>query len=463
MADDVKVTFSADTSAVSNAIMDINRMGGGGGRPPNGGLPTLPAPGGPIGPRRGGKRMADWRDGAIDVDTVPPKPPIPPLPPKPPLPSGEESKTVGTKFGMAVQLMNVVGDVVSDAVDYAAKVKLASLRSGVDVERIQKLTNAGMQQGISFEEITGALIEGNRRLGQGLVNGGGVQLGLSRLGVSMEQIRNKSVSTSEVLMKMADLYQQTGDDIQMANLGVSIFGSNFNAMIPMLKQGREAIKALGDESLVMSKDEIQSAANFKRNIEGSKKMATYAGVIGAGIASDILNTSSKYMFRTFQMDSDYNNKKDRAAARAYYGRYSGEGESIMDFYKAELENYKEKAAEYEMENKGKKFADSSEDNRKLAQIINGLADMAEASRKSGMPGFRSEQVAWATSLQAMGGGDVLSAMAQDPQARIADNTAAALPILERIAMHSDRSGDVRPVSLDPTANDAAILYGFPVM
>jgi hypothetical protein len=256
---------------------------------------------------------------------------------------------------------------------------------------------------------------------------------------------------------------QTGDDIQMANLGVSIFGSNFNAMIPMLKQGREAIKALGDESLVMSKDEIQSAANFKRNIEGSKKMATYAGVIGAGIASDILNTSSKYMFRTFQMDSDYNNKKDRAAARAYYGRYSGEGESIMDFYKAELENYKEKAAEYEMENKGKKFADSSEDNRKLAQIINGLADMAEASRKSGMPGFRSEQVAWATSLQAMGGGDVLSAMAQDPQARIADNTAAALPILERIAMHSDRSGDVRPVSLDPTANDAAILYGFPVM
>ena len=446
MSDDVKVTFSADTSSVTNAIAVINNAGGGGrGRPP-----TLPTPSGPAG---GGRRKPPYGQ-TIDVDAVvsgggggrggkrskTPKEEEGP----------EEEKKGQTKFGKVVQVMRAVGAMIEDGVEYAAKVKLASMRTGLDVERIQKLTNAGVQQGISFEEITGALIEGNRRLGQGLINGGGVQLGLSRLGVSMEQIRNKSINTSEVLMKMADLYQQTGDEVQMANLGATLFGDGFKSLIPLLKQGRDAIKAIGDNSLVMSKEEIQSAANFKRNLEQSKKMGTYAGVVLGGWLSEMLNDSSKWGFRKLQMDDDLANRSDKMAARAYYGRYAGEGESIEDFYKSELATYKEDALDYERKHPGKRYADSSSDNRKRAQLVNGLAELAEAARpKNNMPGFRSEQLAWASTIQGMGGGDILSAMAQDPQKQTADNTAAALPLLERIAMHSSRTSEPTPPALAP--------------
>ena len=187
MADDVKVTFSADTSSVANAITTINNAGGGGGRGRGGPPPTLPVPSGPAG---GGRRRKMIDLGYVDAETVgggggrkPPK-----------KTSSEEEedgkKKSGTKFGKVVEVMRAVGGMIEDGVEYAAKVKLASMRTGLDVERIQKLTNAGVQQGISFDEITGALIEGNKRLGQGLVNGGGVQLGLSRLGVSMEHQRS---------------------------------------------------------------------------------------------------------------------------------------------------------------------------------------------------------------------------------------------------------------------------------
>lgn len=459
MSDDVKVTFSADTSSVTNAITTINNAGGGGGRGRGGPPPTLPVPSGPAGGGRG-RRMINL--GYVDAETVGGGGGGGKKTKKQAGDEEDDEKTGKTKFGKVVQYMRAVGSMIEDGVEYASKVKLASLRTGLDVEKIQKLTNAGVQQGISFEEITGALIEGNRRLGQGLVNGGGVQLGLSRLGVSMQQIRDKSVNTSEVLMKMADLYQQTGDEVQMANLGASLFGDGFKSLIPLLKQGREAIKALGDNSLIMSKDEIQSAANFKRNLEGSKKMSQYAGVVLGGWLSEMLNDSSKWGFRKIQMDEDLANRSDKMAARAYYGRYSGEGESIEDFYKSEMAAFKEDALDYERKNPGRRYADSSSDNRKRAQLINGLAELAESSRpKNNMPGFRSEQIAWASTLQGMGGGDILSAMAQDPQARTAENTAAALPLLERIAMSSTRGAQPAPPALAPnkTAPNYVKMYG----
>lgn len=454
MSDDVKVTFSADTTQVQRAIQTIGGAGGGGGsgggRPP----PSLPPPSGPLGPvGGGGRRRGDWRDGAIDVETVGGGGGG-----KGRTPGGasaaNEEKSKGMNWGGAVQALAFVGDFIEQTVDYAAKVKLASLRSGVDVEKIQKLTNAGMQQGISFEEITNTLIEGNRRLGQGLVSGGSVQLGLNRLGVSMEQIRNKSVSTTEVLMKMADLYKQTGDDVQMANLGVSIFGNSFTSMIPMLKQGRMAIEALGNSSMVMSKESIENAANLKRNIEQSKKMGQIAGLEIAGFFSEMLNKLAWDAMLAVS-PQDNLNKKDITAAKSAYGSFSAEGESIEDFYKRKMSDFKKESKKYaEMGSVFGATEDSyakSNFGRKEAQIINGLADIIDSQNASKkMPGFQAGQMAWATSLQAMGGGDVLSAMAQNPQQQIADNTANLVQISERIAISSERSANKNPEKSAPT-------------
>jgi hypothetical protein len=61
-------------------------------------------------------------------------------------------------------------------------------------------------------------------------------------------------------------------------------------------------------------------------------------------------------------------------------------------------------------------------------------DMSQKDLMGGVSGKGPNQMlSNVTSLQAMGGGDILSAIARGPQDKIADNTAAALPLLQQIA------------------------------
>lgn len=444
MSDDVKVTFSADTTQVQRAIQTIGGAGGGGGsgggRPP----PSLPPPSGPLGPvGGGGRRRGDWRDGAIDVETVGGgggKSRVPTGTP-PPLPGGP-SFDFSSSFGQAISALRVVGSFLNDSIEYAAKVKLASIRSGESVQSIQRLTNAATTQGISFDAVTTVLTEGNRRLGQGLVSGGAVQIGLNRLGVSMEQIRNKSVSASEILMKMADLYKQTGDNVQMANLGVSVFGNNFSELIPLLKEGRTAIMARGNEAGILSKDEIESAALAKAQIERMKKSIENVGVVYAGFGAKLLSfVREKIAFNQyFGIYSDMDKNNSQAMARAYYGRNVLPGETITDFAKSKqreemdiIQFLKKMNPEYDNPEKFQTLIKHT-DMRNRLNMVNALVDLAnkENAKTTNMPGFQAGQMAWATSLQAMGGGDVLSAMAQNPQQQIADNTAKSVEVLQSI-------------------------------
>lgn len=467
MSDDVKVTFTADTSDVSRAIQTIGGAGGGGaggggrGRPP-----ALPPPSGPLGPYGGGgrRRRTPFGD-VIDVETVPGGGGGGIPPGKVPEKKEEKSGRFMPTFGEAFSAIQVVGSFLKDSIDYAAKVKMASIRSGQSVENIQRLTNAAVTQGISFDEVTSVLTEGNRRLGQGLVAGGSIQLGLSRLGVSMEQIRNKSVSTSEVLMKMADLYKQTGDDVQMANLGVSIFGNSFTSLIPMLKQGRDAISALGNEAGIMSKGDIESAARAKAQIERTQKTLQQGGVTITGLLSDATDSVQRALaFSSVGAFSGLSGKSDVMAARAFYGRFAGPGDTIREFAIKErkdlLEQMNIQFNQPFVGETGKKallegFADQ-------IRVVNGLIVMAnrEAAAKTNMPGFRSEQIAWATSLQAMGGGDVLSAMAQNPQDRIAENTAKAVEVLQQIDLNTGNLQGTSKPTLEPGVVGAKFTGGF---
>lgn len=436
MSDDVKVTFSADTSSVANAITKINGAGGGGGGSGGGGggggggVPALPSPSGPVGPYRR-RRKGDWRDGAIDVETVPDRDGKRPGPPIRPPAQDEDEK--GGKWFTGIEALRAIGGFLGESIDYAVKVKQASLRTGVSVEGIQKFTNAAKQQGLEFEDAAAILIEGNKKLGESMIRGGGVQMGLNRLGVSIEQIKNKSVNVTEVMMKLADMYQQTGDQVRMAQLGTQLFGDSFTRMIPLLKQGREAIMAMGDSSIVMSKQEIDSAAENKRTIETAKKLGTSAGVLVSGFLGGIMVNMTKTAFLQGEVEEDMKySKSDVKAAKVYLGSFIGEGETVEEFYKKELEGYK-KHKEVMTGKFGLEEDDFDKANVFYSQVINGLAEMVDRiNKRPKMPGFQDNMLANASTLQQMGGGDVLTAISRTPMQAVQDNTQRTAEAVERI-------------------------------
>lgn len=359
---------------------------------------------------------------------------------KPPSAAEGDEMFKRSRWFTGLEALRYIGGFLEDSIDYAVKVKQASLRTGVSVEGIQRFTNAAKQQGLEFEEAAGILVEGNKKLGESMIRGGGVQMGLNRLGVSIEQIKNKSVNVTEVMMKLADMYQQTGDQVRMAQLGTQIFGDSFTRMIPLLKQGREAISAIGDSSLIMSKREIESAAENKRTIEVAKKMGTNAGIAVAGFFGDWLTRASKENFFVgTQVTEDMKySTSDVMAAKTYLGSYIGEGETVEEFYKRELDQYKkDKAVGFGVlqtgltpEERTQKF---EEQNVFRTQVINGLAEMVDRiNKRPKMPGFQDGMLANASTLQQMGGGDVLTAISRTPMQAVQDNTQRTAEAVERI-------------------------------
>ena len=354
-------------------------------------------------------------------------------------PSAQEENGKNSRWFTGIEALRAIGGFLGESIDYAVKVKQASLRTGVSVEGIQKFTNAAKQQGLEFEDAAAILIEGNKKLGESMIRGGGVQMGLNRLGVSIEQIKNKSVNVTEVMMKLADMYQQTGDQVRMAQLGTQVFGDSFTKMIPLLKQGREAITAMGDASIVMSKKEIDSAAENKRVIETAKKLGTSAGVLASGFLGDILVGATKELFLAGQVGEDMKySTSDVKAAKIYLGSFIQEGETVEELYKREVEQYKKDRS------KGvgvAKIGISDEERTNIfdeqnvfrTQVINGLAEVVDRiNKRPKMPGFQDNMLANASTLQQMGGGDVLTAISRTPMQAVQDNTQRTAEAVERI-------------------------------
>jgi hypothetical protein len=144
-------------------------------------------------------------------------------------------------------------------------------------------------------------------------------------------------------------------------------------------------------------------------------------------------------------------------ARSYYGRFHTTGSTITDFAKSEQDSVLKSIEYFREANKenGFKMEDTivaTHLDQKI-NMVNALIDLANKDNKitKQMPGFRSEQLAWATSLQAMGGGDVLSAMAQNPQDRTAENTAQAVQVLQQIDLKTGLLIPKAAPSLEPGA------------
>jgi hypothetical protein len=206
----------------------------------------------------------------------------------------------------------------------------------------------------------------------------------------------------------------------------------------------------------MSKDEINAAALAKSQIERTKKTAQNTAVdIGGWFAEQFNSIQRNLAFSPVGAFSGVNKGDEIAAGKAYYGRFAGPGDTIPDFAKSETKRLLDEieavtTAPFVGETGKKALIEGYQDQIK---VVNGLIQLAnrEGDKKTNMPGFRSEQLAWATSLQAMGGGDVLSAMAQNPQDMTAKNTAQTVEVLQQIDLKTGQLIPKAAPSLEPGA------------
>ncbi len=166
-----------------------------------------------------------------------------------------------------------------DAVKALADLNDQAELLGLSAEKLQELGLAALQNGSDIERMNESLEQFTRRLGEAQAGSGGLLDVLAQYGVAVKNAEGQNLSTIEVLNAVADVMASVTDRTEQARIASEAFGKSGLELVPLLSQGSDAIRKMGDEAkaagLIIDKETIAKAAAF----DDAWKVATYeAGV-----------------------------------------------------------------------------------------------------------------------------------------------------------------------------------------
>ena len=162
-------------------------------------------------------------------------------------------------------------------------------RTGIAVDQLSKLSYAAK---LSDVEV-GTLQNGIIRLSKGMVeasnNTGTARNAFAALGVSVKNSDGSLKTNLEVLNQLADSFSSYADGANKSALAVEIFGKAGAELIPLLNQGSEGLKAMGDELAVLggvvTAEAAKNAGIFNDNLD---KLTITGASFGRSIANEIM-------------------------------------------------------------------------------------------------------------------------------------------------------------------------------
>lgn len=172
-----------------------------------------------------------------------------------------------------VAVLGFIGDrmieMAKKAGEYAHEIELASQKTGVSTDSLQGFGVAAQMTGGSIE----SMLKGVRKFSQEIIaaqeGSKGAVDAFNKLGISSESL--KGMKMEDAMLKVADSFKAHADGAGKAALAQQLFGRAGQELIPFLNLGRDGIqqymKMAKDLGAVMSKDDVEAAANFKQHLE----------------------------------------------------------------------------------------------------------------------------------------------------------------------------------------------------
>lgn len=173
---------------------------------------------------------------------------------------------------------------VISTTQYADELISLSKKSGIATDDLSKLKYAAEQDGVSFDSLSNGL----KFLAKNVET---ADKEFRSLGISTKDNNGIIKSADALLKEVADKFQKMPDGVEKTNIALKLFGRAGTDMIPMLNNGSEGIKALGDEAqklgIVMGTSSAQAFKKF-----GDEMLAVKEGFRGLFIvmAENILPT-----------------------------------------------------------------------------------------------------------------------------------------------------------------------------
>jgi hypothetical protein len=328
--------------------------------------------------------------------------------------------TLGRAYGQFSMIFSVLQAGFEFVMKYATmarELRNISVATGIPVGELRNFELQAKQAGISTQAMAHSVAQFNKNMGAAKIQGSEVNALMAKLGVGLTDLKEGTFTYKDALMALAASFEAGTDDATLMHYGVQLFGSSFEQLLPLIKQGSVEMKKSSEAMVGTNKDSVRVLANladswdnFCQTIENS--FINIFGFIGNAFAelTDILNNDILALYHSIFSSSpetqgtDYANdvfkQMSKGLTKEQQKAYFDEFGSLMG---DEARKFYDKRIKELTESQGKKLTPQ------------GLTEAQGAS-----------------TIQQMGGGDIVSAIAFTPLERIAAATEQTAKNTEKI-------------------------------
>ena len=317
---------------------------------------------------------------------------------------------LGTAYGAVKTVFGAMMAGVEFVMKYAQiarELRNLSVATGIPVADLRNFQLQAQQAGISTQAMAHSVAEFNKKMGEAKIRGSEANAAMTKLGFGLNDISKGTFTYNEALMALAAAHEAGTDSATLMHYGVQLFGSSFEQLLPLIKQGTVDLKK-GSESMVgLNKDSARGAASFADSWDSAMQTIENSFINVFGIIAnvtaetlDIINNDVSALYHSIFSSSPETQGKDFAddvfkqmskgltkeQQKAYFDEFGSlMGEEARKFYDQRIKEL------------------TKSDGKKLTPL--GLTEAQGAS-----------------TMQQMGGGDIVSAIAFTPLERIATAT-----------------------------------------
>jgi hypothetical protein len=257
-----------------------------------------------------------------------------------------------------------------------------------------------------------SVAEFNKKIAEAKIRGGEANAALTKLGFGMQDLTTGQINYQETLYALADAYSAGTDQATLMHYGIQLFGSSFEQLLPLIKQGSGEMKKQFENQYHAEEKWANAAARHADMWDRTKNiidsvMIDIVGMFqqfGEDMVDEINNNFAGAWLAFKNIFVDDKTIVREAADEIYKQQSSGKTPAERQKY------YDHWMKEYGMDEEKKKI------------FMDRIKELEGGTGGKKLTPLGLSEAQGASSIQQMGGGDIVSAIAFSPLERIATAT-----------------------------------------
>lgn len=318
--------------------------------------------------------------------------------------------------------------------------------SGKNSQEFQLIARYGSEVGVSMEAVGRTMNYFSKAMDAASKGSEQHRSVLRALKFSEDEVKSGNVSAIEVLRRLADEYDRTGNEALVAQRAVQLFGLQGEQLAGIYKNGKINIDEFTKSVKVMGDATLENLAKTERRIERFKR--TLADVFG-GLVGQIAKEGSENMGGMYALDA-MQQVGETGGTPVQEGRSIGaqiysDLKDDEDAMRAAIEVLKD----YEPDDW---FADMDKVNAaqeaiKTIRMLQEKEKEKPKEQKEGPPLLQAARVMAASSLQEIGGGDISSVLSGTYQSSMLDAANKTADNTAKLVQESSKPAQTKPVNV----------------